>query len=299
MPKNPKNLLEWPPNFPQHDLPEPYARLQTLGDDFTTDAYDEIVAEIQARDAPATAARLLEMTLDETYYEYEGEDDPRVWTRLHALMVLSRLGEAAQIAIEPLLPLLGEEDDYLREEMPLFYRAMGSPAIEPLTRTLMNPEIEMYTRVGAGDSLEEIAEAHPETREAIVPILEQALMAERRHPELAGFLVGNLMDLGSRESLPLIEQAFAEGRVDEDIITMPYVQEHFRRLESGLPTQGIFFLPWQEENVEEDPEEEVASAHGLPREENVPYVSKVKVGRNDPCPCGSGKKYKKCCGAGK
>jgi preprotein translocase subunit SecA len=24
----------------------------------------------------------------------------------------------------------------------------------------------------------------------------------------------------------------------------------------------------------------------------------AKVGRNDPCPCGSGKKYKKCCGAG-
>jgi len=24
-----------------------------------------------------------------------------------------------------------------------------------------------------------------------------------------------------------------------------------------------------------------------------------KVGRNDPCPCGSGKKYKKCCGRGK
>ena len=28
-----------------------------------------------------------------------------------------------------------------------------------------------------------------------------------------------------------------------------------------------------------------------------PVVNKgVKVGRNDPCPCGSGKKYKKCCG---
>ncbi|MCL5884070.1 MAG: SEC-C metal-binding domain-containing protein [Deltaproteobacteria bacterium] len=26
--------------------------------------------------------------------------------------------------------------------------------------------------------------------------------------------------------------------------------------------------------------------------------SRKKVGRNDPCPCGSGKKYKKCCGAG-
>ena len=27
-----------------------------------------------------------------------------------------------------------------------------------------------------------------------------------------------------------------------------------------------------------------------------PVVKSVKVGRNDPCPCGSGKKYKKCCG---
>ena len=29
--------------------------------------------------------------------------------------------------------------------------------------------------------------------------------------------------------------------------------------------------------------------------ENRPRTVK-KVGRNDPCPCGSGKKYKKCCG---
>ncbi|MCX6766091.1 MAG: preprotein translocase subunit SecA [Candidatus Moranbacteria bacterium] len=28
-----------------------------------------------------------------------------------------------------------------------------------------------------------------------------------------------------------------------------------------------------------------------------PIINKNKVGRNDPCPCGSGKKYKKCCGA--
>lgn len=30
----------------------------------------------------------------------------------------------------------------------------------------------------------------------------------------------------------------------------------------------------------------------------APYRSGPKVGRNDPCPCGSGKKFKKCCGAG-
>ena len=27
-----------------------------------------------------------------------------------------------------------------------------------------------------------------------------------------------------------------------------------------------------------------------------PLRTAVKVGRNDPCPCGSGKKHKKCCG---
>ena len=29
----------------------------------------------------------------------------------------------------------------------------------------------------------------------------------------------------------------------------------------------------------------------------IPFnqVRKAKVGRNDPCPCGSGKKYKNCC----
>jgi len=27
-----------------------------------------------------------------------------------------------------------------------------------------------------------------------------------------------------------------------------------------------------------------------------PTISEKKTGRNDPCPCGSSKKYKKCCG---
>jgi len=42
--------------------------------------------------------------------------------------------------------------------------------------------------------------------------------------------------------------------------------------------------------------------HGLrpvfrPSEDEVRTLHSEKVGRNDPCPCGSGKKYKKCCGA--
>ena len=37
--------------------------------------------------------------------------------------------------------------------------------------------------------------------------------------------------------------------------------------------------------------------HSGPSEKPKPIVNDVKIGRNDPCLCGSGKKYKKCCGA--
>ena len=40
--------------------------------------------------------------------------------------------------------------------------------------------------------------------------------------------------------------------------------------------------------------EEVLKA---PTHHNMTLRRSNKVGRNDPCPCGSGKKYKNCCGA--
>ena len=33
----------------------------------------------------------------------------------------------------------------------------------------------------------------------------------------------------------------------------------------------------------------------FPSVEFINFVHNPKIGRNDPCPCGSGKKYKKCC----
>lgn len=34
----------------------------------------------------------------------------------------------------------------------------------------------------------------------------------------------------------------------------------------------------------------------IEEEESKPKIDSANIGRNDPCPCGSGKKYKKCCG---
>lgn len=41
----------------------------------------------------------------------------------------------------------------------------------------------------------------------------------------------------------------------------------------------------------------VATSISTDKKSNEPIVKGKKIGRNDPCPCGSGKKYKKCCGA--
>ncbi len=45
--------------------------------------------------------------------------------------------------------------------------------------------------------------------------------------------------------------------------------------------------------------EQFGAAKGLEKneEKRSPIVNEKKVGRNEPCPCGSGKKFKKCCGA--
>jgi HEAT repeat protein len=288
------------PNLPQHNLPEPYARLMKLGYGDFESLYDEVAKELRAASAEAAARRLLDMALDERYYEYDDEDyeggpggDDRAWTRLHALRVLSRMGEAAHIGIEPLLPLLDAEDDYLREDAPFYYAAMGAAAVPALERTLADPDTPSYRRSGAGESLAEIGERHPELRGAIVPILERTLAVEAEDSALTGFLIISLCDLAATESMPTIVQAFEQDRVDETLVSLAEVQEHL-----GFPVTAERprwrFGPGEPERIEPgtdlyDEDED------LP--ENMPYVAPEKVGRNDACPCGSGKKYKKCCGA--
>lgn len=60
--------------------------------------------------------------------------------------------------------------------------------------------------------------------------------------------------------------------------------------EPGAPPPSNAPAPWQlDENMEVPTGYEVSETGSV--------ISMGKVGRNDPCPCGSGKKYKKCCGA--
>jgi preprotein translocase subunit SecA len=73
-------------------------------------------------------------------------------------------------------------------------------------------------------------------------------------------------------------------------------------LQGGLVEDAVVEIePWFEEVDEDDDLDDLdedgydADGNWVPPEPVEQLVSE-KVGRNDPCPCGSGAKYKKCCG---
>ena len=61
----------------------------------------------------------------------------------------------------------------------------------------------------------------------------------------------------------------------------------------------LTIMPRRREDVERKAVAKVTatSAGGDDTVKATPVRKSNKVGPNDPCPCGSGKKYKKCCGA--
>jgi len=54
----------------------------------------------------------------------------------------------------------------------------------------------------------------------------------------------------------------------------------------------LYTLPQWESVLSADKIKEIVKAF----KKSKTVVKGAKIGRNDPCPCGSGKKYKKCCG---
>ncbi len=92
---------------------------------------------------------------------------------------------------------------------------------------------------------------------------------------------------------PLNEYRFAAGDMFESMIASIRV-DTVRMVLFARPAEQI-----KRKEIAKQKEASVAAVGGEATKKR-PVVKKAaeKIGRNDPCPCGSGKKYKKCCGAG-
>jgi preprotein translocase subunit SecA len=81
--------------------------------------------------------------------------------------------------------------------------------------------------------------------------------------------------------------------------------EMFQNMVSRIKEETLRILfriqvaePEDVEEISKPKEQEMTFSHGSSGIKRKPVKRAAeKVGRNDPCPCGSGKKYKKCCGA--
>ena len=95
--------------------------------------------------------------------------------------------------------------------------------------------------------------------------------------------------------------SFADGEKDLDALTEESevtLNFDFEKLFFNMheaKADWLFNLPEWNAVLSEEKRREITKAY---RASKI-FVNAVQVGRNDPCPCGSGKKYKNCCGKNK
>ena len=81
--------------------------------------------------------------------------------------------------------------------------------------------------------------------------------------------------------------------MDEDtVVSLAFDKEKLYKNMVAAKADWLYELPQWKDIY---PEEELKRLYKEQKESGTIRKEK-KIGRNDPCPCGSGKKYKKCCG---
>ena len=117
---------------------------------------------------------------------------------------------------------------------------------------------------------------------------------------------GTVKELAEKYNLSLLEMAgFLDG-INDSLITPNLIEEMEEDTKVSLAfdkkklymnmvdakADWLYELPMWKEIFDD----ETRRALYLEQKKSGTVVTGKKVGRNDPCPCGSGKKYKKCCG---
>ena len=203
----------------------------------------------------------------------------------------------------------------------------GNPA--PLLKLIHDENVSEFVREQAICGLAVQCVWGERPREAVIEELRGlfSTLPKPGNPFLWAGLVLLILDFKALELLPEARHAFAEGLVDDSIVDIQgYETEASQHGDDSTleefcdrysPINAIEECSeWQcfNEEPEEDPEipypdddddsdetlfeDDPEMGRSIFEEGSTPtpYIAPLKVGRNDPCPCGSGRKHKKCCG---
>ncbi len=239
---------------------------------------------------------LLQMATDPDLLNAE-EDDPVFWAAVHAWYVLGQLQVVK--AIEPLLDLHDQcpYDRLFYEELPKVFALMGASAIPELKLYLWNAERTEITRSTAIPCIEELGISY--RQECLALFNEFLQQTTEQHSSLAGLVICALIELVATESIEIISETFSRGCVD---ISVPGDLEDVE-IALGLRLKRATPKPNYHQHSPEMLEslQSLRQMIGLDSSELDTYPDAkvvrqpLKIGRNDLCPCGSGKKFKKCC----
>ena len=225
--------------------------------------------------------------------------------------------------------------DGLFDEVPEMLARAGEKRLPDLLALLNDSEMPNQHRMVAADALSRLARTQPALRPAISGFLQQHLRRILDHPEqrpqlfppddhpyayeldtYLGMLLCHIQDADLRELEPEMRELHRLGLVDESI-GGGEADIAFGNARALAPPLDIFALYQQFRDDPDDysPHNPNAAAIAVRRAKEEVRLAKLrrealtrqlppqprqappKIGRNDPCPCGSGKKYKKCHGA--
>jgi len=215
-------------------------------------------------------------------------DSAEVWAPVHAWRALGQLRAEASVA--PLLALLAtlEEDETADADLPVVFGMIGPAALPLLAGFLADRANPSGVVTKAMYGIKEIGEQNPECRDECVGILVRMLDPDGHiDRDARGFAVCALIDLAAVEAIDAIRDAFRREAVE---ISIPGDLEDVE-IALGLRTQRV--TPRPRYSILPDGWSPRDADRFRPAIETLP--KRQAVGRNDPCPCGSGKKYKKCC----
>jgi hypothetical protein len=132
---------------------------------------------------------------------------------------------------------------------------------------------------------EKILEANQKEVKGIIKDLAEEY--EISLPYFMGFLDG------INESIEVANELEKLTENDEVSLVIDFKKLYWNML--AVPAPWLFELPQWDGILSAEDRKSIQKDYN--RSKTV--VNGSKVGRNDPCPCGSGKKYKKCCGKSK
>jgi hypothetical protein len=221
---------------------------------------------------------------------YHGDpDSSEAWAPVHAWRALGQL--RAEAAVEQLLALLNEllEDETACLELPVVFGMIGPAAIPHIAKYLSNRKNPESPAGTAMAGLHEIAARHADCRGECIDVLSRTLEPHAdTNCTMNGLAVSALIDLHAVEFIDPIRDAFQRNAVDLSIagdIEDVEIELGLRnRRATPRPRYAILPEGWSPQAVTDRLQPNLLIS---PR--------RAAIGRNDPCPCGSGKKFKKCC----